>query len=84
MMKEVKAVRDSAIESYVSTLTTQEIKDFAEMCTGSDWDLFPVEIEMKIQYHNMVERVVIDILKEPNHTTVTGLKFFNSMEKDND
>ena len=40
MMKEVKAVRDSAIKSYVSTLTTQELKDFAEMCTGSDWDLY--------------------------------------------
>ena len=55
-MKEVKAVRDSAIESYVSTLTTQELKDFAEMCTGSDWDLYPVE---------MVESVVVDILQDP-------------------
>ena len=54
MMKEVKAVRDSAIESYVSTLTTQELKNFAEMCTGSDWDCFPVEF---------VESVVVEILK---------------------
>lgn len=60
MMKEVKAVRDSAIESYVSTLTNQELKDFAEMCTGSDWDLFPIE---------MVETAVIDILRKPNHNT---------------
>ena len=63
MMKEVKAVRDSAIKSYVSTLTTQELKDFGEMCTGSDWDLYPVE---------MVESVVVDILQEPNHTTAMG------------
>ena len=55
MMKEVKAVRDSAIEAYVSTLTTQELKNFAEMCTGSDWDCFPVEF---------VESTVVEILTE--------------------
>ena len=65
MMKEVKAVRDSAIKSYVSTLTTQELKDFAEMCTGSDWDCFPVEF---------VESVVVEILTEPTYNTVEQMK----------
>ena len=55
MMKEIKAVRDSAIEAYVSTLTTQELKKFAEMCTGYDWDCFPVEF---------VESTVVEILTE--------------------
>ena len=56
MIKEVKAVRDSAIEEYVSTLTTQELKNLVEMFTGSDWDSFPVEF---------VESAVVDVLVRP-------------------
>ena len=53
MIKEVKAVRDSAIEDYVSTLTTQELKTLAEMFTGFNWDRFSVKF---------VESAVVEML----------------------
>ena len=35
------------------------------MCTGSDWDCFPVEF---------VESVVVEILTEPTYNTVEQMK----------
>jgi len=57
--------RQKAYEAYITSLSVQDLKNFAEMCTGVDFDCYPIEI---------VEGTVRDLLAKPNWNTALAVQ----------